>query len=496
MPSTRDVARSRTRFLTTDGAATLTRMAAVIPRRTKIVATIGPACADAASLRALVDAGIDAARLNLSHGSHADHAARAELVRAVQEEVGRPLALIGDLQGPKIRVGDLGQPLQLRPGEDITIVCADEAPNGELPIAPAAIGEVLRPGHDVLIDDGLVRLKVEEVEGDRARCAIVVGGPVSAHKGVNLPGVPIPIPSLTRKDLADLEFALQVGVDYVALSFVRSAADVRDLKALLEQAGSPAHVIAKIEKAEAVDALESVLYESDAVMVARGDLGVEIGPAMVPLLQKRIILRALERGKPVITATQMLESMVHHPEPTRAEASDVANAILDGTSAVMLSGETAVGEYPVQAVATMDRIARAVEPSLNYRHQIPEATEDPTIGNAMSNAACDIAEALGARAMIVPTFTGKTASAVARLRPRRPILGLSHHQWAVQQMALEWGLTPRWFPETENVEDLWRHATDTARESGIVDAGDTVVITAGTAVNIPGSTNVIKVDVV
>jgi pyruvate kinase len=235
--------------------------------------------------------------------------------------------------------------------------------------------------------------------------------------------------------------------------------------------------------------------EADALMVARGDLGVEIGPALVPLLQKRIISKALERGKPVITATQMLESMIHHPEPTRAEASDVANAILDGTSAVMLSGETAVGEYPVDAVATMDRISRAVEPSLGYRHQIPEATEDPTIGNAMSNAACDIAESLGARAMLVPTFTGKTASAVARLRPRRPIVGLSHHQWAVQQMALEWGVTPRWIPETANVEDLWERSTEAALASGLVDKGDTIVITAGTAVNIPGSTNVIKVDV-
>src|SRR5437588_689632 len=376
-------------------------MAAEVPRRTKIVATIGPASATPDQLRALIDAGMDAARLNLSHGSHEDHATRAQLVRDLQEERGRPLALIADLQGPKIRVGTLAQPLPL----------ATE-------------------------------------------------------------------------------------LDSVAPSFVRSAADVRDLKALLEQAGSSAHVIAKIEKSEAIDALEGVLAETDAVMVARGDLGVEIGPALVPLLQKRIISRALERGKPVITATQMLESMIHHPEPTRAEASDVANAILDGTSAVMLSAETATGEFPVQAVQTMDRIARAIEPSLGYRHQIPEAEEDPTIGNAMSNAACDIAEALGAAAMLVPTFTGKTASAVARLRPHRPIVGLSHHQWAIQQMALEWGVTPRWIPETENVEDLWQRSVEAARDGGLVAEGDTVVITAGTAVNIPGSTNVIKVDVV
>jgi pyruvate kinase len=470
-------------------------MAAATTRRTKIVATLGPASASLEALRALVSGGADALRLNLSHGSHEDHAARARLVREVQEEVGRPLALIGDLQGPKIRVGDLDEPLTMHTGGEVVVVYDGRGTDGELPLAPAVVGEVLQPGHDVLIDDGLVRLRVEEVERDRARCSVIVGGLVGSHKGVNLPGVPVPIPSLTRKDIDDLEFALEIHVDYLALSFVRSAADVRDLRALVEQAGSTAHVIAKIEKAEAVDSLDSILAESDAVMVARGDLGVEIGPALVPLLQKRIISKALERGKPVITATQMLESMVHHPEPTRAEASDVANAILDGTSAVMLSGETAVGEFPVQAVQTMDRIARAVEPSLGYRHQIPEATEDPTIGNAMSNAACDIAEALGARAMVVPTFTGKTASAVARLRPRRPIIGLSHHQWAIQQMALEWGVTPRWIPQTANVEDLWARSVEAARESGLVEAGDTIVITAGTAVNIPGSTNVIKVDV-
>jgi pyruvate kinase len=472
-------------------------MATVAPRRTKIVATIGPASSSPEMVRALVGAGMDAARLNLSHGTHDDHAARAKLVRDAQEEAGRPLALIGDLQGPKLRVGDLAEPLKLTQGDDVVVVIGEDgARNGELPIAPAAIGEVLRPGHEVLIDDGLIRLHVEEVEEGRARCGVVVGGQVNSHKGVNLPGVPIPIPSLTRKDLEDLEFALGLGCDFIALSFVRSAADVRDLKALLEQEGSTAHVIAKIEKAEAVDALDDILVQTDAVMVARGDLGVEIGPALVPLVQKRIILKALERGKPVITATQMLESMIHHPEPTRAEASDVANAILDGTSAVMLSGETAVGEYAVQAVQTMDRISRAIEPSLGYRHQIPEATEDPTIGNAMSNAACDLAEALGAAAMLVPTFTGRTASAVARLRPRRPILALTHKPWSVHQLAIEWGVTPIWIPECKDVEDLWNRSIQAAKESGLIEPGDTVVITAGTAVNIPGSTNVIKVDVI
>ncbi len=254
-------------------------------------------------------------------------------------------------------------------------------------------------------------------------------------------------------------------------------------------------MIAKIEKAEAVQALDEILAESNAVMVARGDLGVEIGPTSVPLLQKRIISKALERGKPVITATQMLESMIVHAEPTRAEASDVANAILDGTSAVMLSGETAMGEYPVEAVAFMDRIAREVEPHLGYRHETPEASENPSIGNAMSNVACDLAEALSAKAILVPTFSGRTASAVARLRPRRPIVGLTHLQHSLQKMALEWGVTPLSITEAADVEELWSTSIDAALAAGLVEKGDTVVITAGTAVNMPGSTNVIKVEV-
>jgi len=464
-------------------------------RRTKIVATIGPSSETPERLRALVAAGMNAARLNFSHGTHEEHAEVVRRIREVEAESGHPVALIADLQGPKLRIGDLEEPVVLTRGDKI-VVCAEEnCGNGELPIAPAVISDVLKPGHDVLIDDGLVHLYVEDVESGRATCQVVVGGRVSSHKGVNLPGVPIPIPSITRKDAADLDFALSLGVDFVALSFVRSPADVRDLRALIEQAGSHAHVIAKIEKSEAIDVLDDVLAETDAVMVARGDLGVEIGAASVPLLQKLIIQKALERGKPVITATQMLESMISSPEPTRAEASDVANAVLDGTSAIMLSGETAVGEYPVEAVAYMDRIARAVEPSMGYRHEIPEAGQNPTIGGAMSNAACDVAEALRAAAILVPTFSGATASAVARLRPRRPIIALTHISWAQRQMALEWGVTPLHIPAAPDVEELWDVSVSAAREAGLIEPGDRVVITAGTAVNIPGSTNVIKVDI-
>jgi len=438
---------------------------------------------------------MDGARLNMSHGTREDHATRARHVREAEAESGRAVALIADLQGPKIRVGELAEPVELVRGESVVIAGEDVARDGDIPVSPAVLGTILRPGNDVLIDDGHVRLKVVAVEQGRARCDIVVGGTVISHKGVNLPGVPLPIPSLTRKDLDDLNFALDIGVDFVALSFVRSGADVRALRTLIEAAGSAAYAIAKIEKGEAIASLDDILSESHAVMVARGDLGVEIGAADVPLLQKRIIQKSLERGKPVITATQMLESMIHSPEPTRAEASDVANAILDGTSAVMLSGETAMGDYPLEAVRIMDRIALAVEPSLDYRHEIPEAHEQPTIGQAMSNAACDIAEALSASAIVVPTFSGSTASAVARLRPRRPIIGCTHHAYSLRHMALEWGVTPMAMPEASDVEDIWNRSLDAARRSGLVDAGDRVVITAGTAVNIPGSTNVIKVDV-
>ena len=459
------------------------------------MATLGPASESRERLRALIEAGVDAVRFNLSHGTHEGHSQRAWLVREIAAEVGRPVALIADLQGPKLRIGELAEPVVLHTGDHIKVCAEEAASDGELPIAPAVIGDVLEPGHEVLIDDGLVRLRVDEVESGHATCAVVVGGLVSSHKGVNLPGVPVPIPSLTRKDVADLEWALETGADFVALSFVRSPADVRDLRALLEQAGSHAHVIAKIEKSEAVDVLDDVLAETDAVMVARGDLGVEIGPALVPLVQKRIIHKALERGKPVITATQMLETMVHSPEPTRAEASDVANAILDGTSAVMLSGETAVGEYPVEAVSYMDRIARAVEPSMGYRHQAPDGAHETDVRRAMSNAACDLAETLRAAAILVPTATGRTASAVARLRPRRPIVALTHNQFAVQQMALEWGVIPLLVSEARDVEDLWELSIGAAREAGLVSSGDRIVLTAGTSVNIPGSTNVIKVDV-
>ena len=465
-------------------------------RRTKIVGTLGPGSSSTEAISQLVEAGMDAGRLNFSHGTHEDHARYARLVREAGERVGRPLALIGDLQGPKLRIGALVEPVELAPEEEIIVAGNGQGGPRDLPVMPPVLTEILRPGHEVLIDDGAVRLRVEDVNKGRARCCVLVGGTVSANKGVNLPGVTLPIPSLTEKDLHDLRFALELGVDFVALSFVRSAADIRELREQLNAAGSDALVIAKIEKAEAIEELEAILSASDAVMVARGDLGVEIGPAAVPLIQKRIIHESLEHGKPAITATQMLESMINHPDPTRAEASDVANAILDGTSALMLSSETAIGRFPIEAVATMDRIARAVEPSLEYRHELAQTAENPflTVSEAMSNAACDIAEVLGAAALVVPTFTGRTASAVARHRPKRPVVAVTHRSHTAQQLAIEWGVVPVQTEESRDLEDLWTRSLEAARETGIVQAGDRVVITGGTAVNVAGSTNLIRVE--
>ena len=376
------------------------------------------------------------------------------------------MALIADLQGPKLRIGDLSEPVELVRGGSVTISGEDGARDGDLPILPAVLGSVLQPGFDVLIDDGAVRLRVLDVERGRARCEVLVGGTVISHKGVNLPGIPLPIPSLTRKDIDDLQFALELGCDFVALSFVRTASDVQALKTLIEASGSTAHVIAKIEKAEAVAVLDDILREADAVMVARGDLGVEMGAVAVPLLQKRIILRSLERGKPVITATQMLESMIHAPEPTRAEASDVANAILDGTSAIMLSGETAVGEFParVGGVHGPDRAGRRAESRLPPRDPAGRREADRRPGDVERR----LRHRGGARGegdprpdLHRPHRVGRRAPAASPSDPRP-----DPSRYSLQHMALEWGVTPVSVPECADVEELWATSLSAARDDG------------------------------
>jgi pyruvate kinase len=463
-------------------------------RSTKIVCTIGPASSDADTIEQLAWAGMDAARLNFSHGTHDGHLASIQGVRRAQELIGRPLAVIADLQGPKIRIGSLDAPVSLQPGGTLTLAAPGRAGPGDLEVTFDELAETVRPGNAVLINDGLVRARVVAVHGPRVECRVEVGGVISSSKGVNLPGTPLPIPSLTAKDLDDLAFALENGVDYVALSFVRRADDVADLCERIAGAGSAARVIAKIEKGDALDDLDAVVAVSDAVMVARGDLGVEIGVADVPLVQKQIIRTARNAGCTVITATQMLESMIHQPEPTRAEVSDVANAVLDGTAAVMLSGETAAGRYPLEAVGAMNRICRAVEPSL-AEGETGSRRRDAT-GDILAHAACDIADDLDAAVIAVPTQSGSTARQVSRFRPRRPIVAACPDPTVLQQLALDWAVVPIVIEEAASLEDLWRRTVEATVQSGLVEQHERIVLTGGTRLNQPGATDHILVHVV
>jgi pyruvate kinase len=463
------------------------------PRRTKIVCTIGPATAGPEMVEQLAWSGMDAARLNFSHGDHETHLAAIQAVRRAQELIGRPLAIIADLQGPKLRIAADAEPRSVMPG-DTLVFAGDGAKPGEVGVTFDRLAEVAFPGQELLIADGAVRVRVTDVRGGRVETRVEVGGLVSAGKGMNLPGIQLPIPSMTDKDEADLEFALEHGADYVALSFVRTADDVAGLRERIDAAGARARVIAKIEKAEAIERLEEIVEAADGVMVARGDLGVEIGAAEVPLVQKLIIRTAREAGRTVITATQMLESMIHQPEPTRAEASDVANAVLDGTSAVMLSGETAAGAYPLEAVATMNRIVRAVEPSLAYVDR--RRRNDGEASATLAHAACDIAEELGATVIGCPTQSGSTPRQVSKFRPPRPIVAASPDQAVLQQLALDWAVVPVAIEGAGTIEELWARTIDVIRRSGLAAPGAYVVLTGGTLLNQPGTSDHVLVRVV
>jgi len=463
------------------------------PRRTKIVCTIGPATAGPEMVEQLAWSGMDAARLNFSHGDHETHLAALQAVRRAQELIGRPLAIIADLQGPKLRIAADAEPRSVMPG-DTLVFAGDGAKPGEVGVTFDRLAEVAFPGQELLIADGAVRVRVTDVRGGRVETRVEVGGLVSAGKGMNLPGIQLPIPSMTEKDEADLEFALEHGADYVALSFVRTADDVAGLRERIDAAGARARVIAKIEKAEAIERLEEIVEAADGVMVARGDLGVEIGAAEVPLVQKLIIRTAREAGRTVITATQMLESMIHQPEPTRAEASDVANAVLDGTSAVMLSGETAAGAYPLEAVATMNRIVRAVEPSLAYVDR--RRRNDGEASATLAHAACDIAEELGATVIGCPTQSGSTPRQVSKFRPPRPIVAASPDQAVLQQLALDWAVVPVAIEGAGTIEELWARTIDVIRRSGLAAPGAHVVLTGGTLLNQPGTSDHVLVRVV
>jgi pyruvate kinase len=453
-------------------------------RRTKIVCTLGPASADG-GVEQLARAGMDAARLNFSHGSHDDHLKQLRAVRLAQDAIGRPLAVIADLCGPKIRIDRLSKPRPVESGDVLTL--AANACNSDVGVTFADLHRVVEPGCAILINDGRIRTRVVAVEGERVTCRVENGGVISSGKGVNLPGAALPIPALTAKDLVDLEFALAHGVEYVALSFVQSPQDVLELRERIEAAGSGAKIIAKIEKAEAIRNLDAIVEATDAVMVARGDLGVEIGVAEVPLVQKLMIAKARSANRPVITATQMLESMIENAEPTRAEASDVANAIMDGTSAVMLSGETAVGKYPLAAVEFMDRIARAVEPSLTYEAGASHNDVEPAA--ILTHAACDLAEEMDAAAIAVPTETGATARQVSRNRPRRPIVAASAKTQVLRQLALDWGVIPIELQPVQTIDEMSSQILEQLEQRGLAASGDVVVTTGRTAVDAPGTTS-------
>jgi pyruvate kinase len=468
----------------------------IAPRRTKIVCTIGPATSEESMIERLVAAGMDVARVNCSHGDAAELEALVRAVRAVEERLDRPLAILADLPGPKLRVARLVEPRPVESDHELVLASAGAALGDDLELGfELDFARVVRPGSPVMIDDGRVRLRVVEALGKRVRCRVETGGVIRSQKGVNLPGSYLPIPSITDRDREMLEHAVRWDVDYVALSFVRRAEDVEDLKRLIQGLGGRQRVIAKIEKLEAIEQLESIVAVTDALMVARGDLGVEIGAAEVPMLQKRMIRMGREAGKTVITATQMLESMIEAPEPTRAEASDVANAILDGTSAIMLSGETAVGKYPVEAVDTMVRIAAAVEPEFAYRDTPFEATRQGPryISDVVGHAACDMAEIIEAAAIIVPTVSGETAREVSRHRPHRPIVACTPSRDVQRQLMLDWAVLPLALDPTKDVETLWLRSIDAVQRAGIAGPGDRVVITSGTNVNRPGATNTILV---
>jgi pyruvate kinase len=465
--------------------------------RTKIVCTLGPASGDEITIRAFIEAGMAVARINFSHGEYEAHAQRIETVRRLASKLGRAVAILADLQGPKLRVGRLpDQGISLVEGETVTLV---EAESSEEPgVIALPHPEVLRDvaaGERILLDDGLLELRVVDRNEQGVLAQVVAGGVLQSRKGLSLPHTGLKMPSITDKDKADAAFALEQEVDYFGLSFVRCADDVQHLRTWLADKGAGTPIIAKIEKPEALDCIEEILEVSDGLMVARGDLGVEAPAEEVPIAQKRIIRACNKAGKPVITATQMLDSMIRNPRPTRAEASDVANAILDGSDAIMLSGETAVGRYAIESVRTMARIAAVTERSMPYAEWLQRTflAGSRSITDAISQVACEIASELGAKAIITSTTSGETAQQVASHRPATPIVAPTPNLATHRQLALVWGVEPLLIDRFTDTDAMMVTVVDAARSRGLVHDGDLVVITAGVPLGGAGLTNMVKV---
>ena len=463
-------------------------------RRAKIVCTLGPASSSAKMIDHLVRAGMDVARLNFSHGSPAEHAQRVAAVRRASGHYQKPIAILADLQGPKIRTGKLaqGRPVRLRFGQRLAITTKNIPGTTErISTTFHELPKVVRKGDRILLSDGEIELRVISARRDEVICQVENGGELGEHKGINLPGIKLNIPSLTRKDRKDLAFALQLGVDYVALSFVRTAADVRAAHAAIARAGKATPVIAKIEKPEAVDNLDEILSIADGVMVARGDLGVEMNPERVPVVQKQIITRARNALVPVITATQMLDSMQKNPRPTRAEASDVANAVFDGSDALMLSGETAAGNYPLESVRMMDRIICEAEASVTD-HLRPARFAELDISEAIAEAICHAAEELRMKMIAVFTETGFSARLVSKYRPRAPIVAFTPNPETRRRLGLLWGVLPRRIARIRHVDELAKAAERRLLEENLVKRGDIVGVIAGTPIGARGTTNLMR----
>jgi pyruvate kinase len=462
-------------------------------RHAKIVATLGPASTSHEMILALFDKGVDVFRLNFSHGEHADHAARLATIRAIEIERGRPIGVMADMQGPKLRVGTFINDEAMLTAGEIFRLDMDAAPGdaNRVQLPHKEIFAALEEGTDLLVDDGKIRLRVRDFGSDFANCEVIAGGRISNRKGVNVPGVVLPLSPLTDKDRRDMQFALDQGVDWIALSFVQRPEDLAEARRLI---GGRAAVLTKFEKPAAIDRLRELVELSDACMVARGDLGVEMPPEEVPVQQKRLVRTSRELGKPVIVATQMLESMINSPAPTRAEAQDVASAVYDGADAVMLSAETAAGDYPLEAVEIMDRIIKRVEADPVFRQVLEAQHErpDPTAADAITAAARTVSETIKAAAIVTYTTSGSTTYRASRERPIAPVLGLTSNMLTARRLVLAWGVHTVHTADIEDFQQMVEKAANIARQEGLAQVGDPLVITAGVPFGTPGATNVLR----
>ncbi|WP_027363260.1 pyruvate kinase [Desulfotruncus alcoholivorax] len=469
-------------------------------RRTKIVCTIGPASESVEMLEKMMLAGMNVARLNFSHGTHEEHAKRIKAIREAAGNVGKNIAIMLDTKGPEIRLGMLEkEPVELKAGADVCLTTEDVKGTEQLlPVSYKGLPGDVKAGDRILISDGLIALRVKAVDGPNIFCKIENGGEITSQKGVNVPGVKVSLPSLTENDKKDIIFGIENNLDFVAASFIRKASDVLAIRRIIEDNNGHMDIISKIESREAVVNLAEIIKVSDGIMVARGDLGVEIPPEEVPLIQKTIIEKCNQTGKPVITATQMLESMIQNPRPTRAEASDVANAILDGTDAIMLSGETAAGKYPIEAVETMARIAAQAESAIKFEELLKNKRRalSKTVTDAISHATVTTAMDLGAAAIISSTEAGYTARMVSKYRPRAPVIAATPHAKVLRKLALVWGVQPLLVGRTEDTDSMINAAVEVSLAAGLIKAGDLTVITAGVPVGVHGTTNLIKVHTV